>query len=847
MRVSNYIRQMLIDRLIDHRIVVWYDSEQAFGDFVANFTAPNCQVISAQESRLLARRQAETIYRQLNNTSVVPTKARANLLIYLPFARSEGEEARRDDPFEVFAVAGTTFGHQESEKLASLAHQALPSDLSDQIERLFREGKPALTMLDNLERGATYPLVKQILDSQSAVDVAMQLLSDPQCWPQVEQLPGCQPELLRLLATELGFNLPPDSQGAAEHRLHLARYILFSEFVFDLPVQLPPALSNLSQADIDYRNRIYAIAERWRDSLAHRDSYLDLAAQVEETLKLPSFFVGTTQLGRRDTFAFEEQQYLMALVQVLNNNQLETACQIIQERRHSVWRAQPERSQIWKVAERCVTFLEVAAQVESNWKTHTQSVATMVSAYTQAGGWSDLDRHQRLMEQSIAECTESETLETVIARCRTTYRQLITSFQKRFLVKIEADGWPPDSVLRQSQIFNRFVAPALANRERVAYFITDSLRFEMGRDLSQTLETLGEVQLQPAAAALPTITPVGMAALLPDADGTLSLRHLGQDLVPYLGQHPLKRLDDRERLLAEKFGDRVVVLEISQFLSLSSTAKREAALKEADLAVIRDSRIDNFGENITLREVRKYMTDLLGDIKAAAAQLVRLGYNYIVIATDHGHVLLPDIPAGDVIADSPPGEWLLTKRRSLLGQKVSERAGSQIFKATHVGIQGDATEFVVPQGFGVYSRGSGYFHGGLSLLEAVLPVITLRARSRPAEQGADDLEIRYRSDKFTSRVIGLKIWFNSLVTPEIRTKIEAFAGSAPNAPRVGEAAECDARDEITHEVTLVAGQETAVPVLLDPDFEEDEIEIRATDPETPVVWYRLTLKNDIMS
>jgi hypothetical protein len=47
-------------------------------------------------------------------------------------------------------------------------------------------------------------------------------------------------------------------------------------------------------------------------------------------------------------------------------------------------------------------------------------------------------------------------------------------------------------------------------------------------------------------------------------------------------------------------------------------------------------------------------------------------------------------------------------------------------------------------------------------------------------------------------------------------------------------------------VILVVGQETSVPVLLDPDFAGEEVEIRATDPETPVVWARLKLKNDIL-
>jgi hypothetical protein len=63
---------------------------------------------------------------------------------------------------------------------------------------------------------------------------------------------------------------------------------------------------------------------------------------------------------------------------------------------------------------------------------------------------------------------------------------------------------------------------------------------------------------------------------------------------------------------------------------------------------------------------------------------------------------------------------------------------------------------------------------------------------------------------------------------------------------VGEAADCEARDEKTREVTLPANKETPVPVLIDPDFEGTEIEIRVSDPQTRVVWAKRKLKNAML-
>ena len=48
-----------------------------------------------------------------------------------------------------------------------------------------------------------------------------------------------------------------------------------------------------------------------------------------------------------------------------------------------------------------------------------------------------------------------------------------------------------------------------------AYIFVDAMRYEMGAELAERLGRTNEVQLRPALAALPSITPIGMAALLP--------------------------------------------------------------------------------------------------------------------------------------------------------------------------------------------------------------------------------------------------------------------------------------------------------------------------------------------
>ena len=77
-------------------------------------------------------------------------------------------------------------------------------------------------------------------------------------------------------------------------------------------------------------------------------------------------------------------------------------------------------------------------------------------------------------------------------------------------------------------------------------------------------------------------------------------------------------------------------------------------------------------------------------------------------------------------------------------------------------------------------------------------------------------------------------------------RIEAYDGSSAKAKVVGEAADCEARDESTHEVILKPSMEAEIPILIEQDFSGPSIEIRVTDPRTNQIWVRHKLKNALL-
>jgi len=876
MSFTSFLHKKLVDLLNARRIVVWYDAEGDFADFIRSWQRaagggqpagdseqpaadsllpaascrlpatrvpgwPNTEIIDAGASVLQARRRADEVYRLLNE-SENPAERDRCLLIYLPRRRGGTEEEKMRDPFEVYAIAGAPFGDTEDQQIESLARQAMPQQ-ADEITRLFREGKPDLALLDGLEKAQRWPLLNEVFRTETPADVIALALGDTAKAAKLNDRSGGVQELLRLFEAAVGFKPASASRQWQSLRPKAAEYVLFSEFLFDLPAGAPEALSAVPRASGDAKAVVYAACDRMRTDSNLRETYLELAQKIESELRLPDLMPRDFDPGERDTFPFEERRLLALAVESMVAGNSAAAHTVIENRKRSIWRWDPPRSPAWTTLERATALLDASATI-SRGLNGRQDLTGLVKAYTE-GGWSGLDRSARLFETALTACADEETIAPVVECCRRRYREAAVNLQDAFLAAVQAEGWPPDGGPRQTRIFDEYVAPLLERRERTAFFMADSLRYEMGRDLGEALAGTGEVAIRYAAGVVPTATGCGMAALMPGADGMLRLVGKDGGLVPALGARLLKTSMDRMKLLAETYGDRFFETTLDELLGASK--KIASKLKHVELFVVRTQDPDTIGENLGGWRARRYLSEVVGDIAAAIRWVVAQGFQRVVVASDHGHIMLPEILAGDVV-QPPPGDWLERKRRCLLGSGLFGAAGTITLKAGHVGIQGDPQEVCLPIGFRVFTDGPSYFHSGLSLQEAVIPVISYRAgQETPASAGKPRIDIRYRADKFTSRVIGLNFHLQSdIFGAPARVRIEAFDGPGAKANVIGEAADCEARDEKTREVTLSANRETPVPVLIDPDFDGAEIEIRVSDPETRVVWARRKLKNAML-
>src|SRR6266542_6651994 len=152
-------------------------------------------------------------------------------------------------------------------------------------------------------------------------------------------------------------------------------------------------------------------------------------------------------------------------------------------------------------------------------------------------------------------------------------------------------------MLLQSQVHATIVAPYVAAGP-VGYFMVDALRYELAHDLLDVLRRQcdgGNIQLWPAVALVPSITPVGMANLCPRADDglTIDLKDGNRLVVNINGREVMTPADRVARLRAAD--GRVADLRLDDIVRLSERELTDQ-IEGANLVLVRSQEIDEQGE-----------------------------------------------------------------------------------------------------------------------------------------------------------------------------------------------------------------------------------------------------------
>jgi hypothetical protein len=298
---------------------------------------------------------------------------------------------------------------------------------------------------------------------------------------------------------------------------------------------------------------------------------------------------------------------------------------------------------------------------------------------------------------------------------------------QQFIGEFRKAKHPIKGLLRQRDVFETQVKPLL-NDGKVAYVWVDALRFEMARELCRLLKSDFKLAIEPAVAMIPTITEIGMAALLPKANASATVVGVGGGkLALEIEGKVIKDRKDRVTYLGEHAGVSVFDAKLDDLLPKPTKRVRDG-IQNAKLILITSQEIDELGEADNTAQARLQIDGVLSHLRRGVRILADHGVKSIVLVADHGHLFAEEM-GEDMKIDSPGGKVEDLHRRVWVGVGGSSEPS---YLRTSLASLGVASEFDIatPWTFAVFkSKGGGraYFHGGLSPQELIIPVVTLRS------------------------------------------------------------------------------------------------------------------------
>ena len=765
------------------------------------------------------------------------------LLVYVPTKPPLSDEARQTDPFAVYAACGAVFPNSDGDGYESICLKAKP-DYATELRRLFAENpSPPFALIDNVGAGQSWPTLKTCLQAESAREIILALLVPTQ--KQSEQLKandGWVTEAKSLLERSFGLKLMTKAKTLSPIADELWRFLLFSEFAFNVPAALPVALSNVPKASDAARPLVEDLCDLLRAGVATRGAYITRAETIEDDLRLHEHCAGLVEVGNRDTFPFEERTFLAAAVKALVAGDIDATREIVSKHGSSVWIGKGESQAQWGLVAAGLHLVEACDDADRQLADHRSSLDALIAHY--AASLRDTDRLQREFEQAVGDYIPMDTsLSDAIDHCRKRYAKLAEKVQLLFTKHLETTGWPPQGRLSNADVFDTVVAPILKeSRRKVAFIMVDALRYELGVTLHRQLAETEQAEIRAACAVLPTVTPVGMTSLLPGASAGLRIVKDGDGFGVTLDGTKIATVANRMQAIRARLGDRFAEAQLDTFIR-----SKDKLSDTVELLVLRTLDIDSHLENNPSETLStlNLIHQSLKAIRVAVHKLKQAGFADVVIATDHGFVLNAHAEAGDVCG-KPAGVWVVVHDRALLGEGASD-SNNFALQADKAGVRGDFAKLAGPRSMAPYRKGLLYFHGGASLQEAIVPVITVRLKQAKQPQlAAAKVALSYKNGakRVTTRlpVVDLAVegenMFSLGETFEILLEAQNKKGEI-----VGEAKRGGKVDVATGTVTLKPGGKVQVTVKMAMEF-EGKFTLRALNPVTLSQYASLDLETD---
>ncbi len=729
--VSRALEAELRAHVFRHGLVYWLDRDDHYSGFVRQLTELRgarelpYDVLSYQHSHLELMMALEG-----HVGAIDPPR----LVIHLP---AFNEERVSQSPLLELCAAGKRFRKKletlVTEAAAGQVRHEAAAEFSRKADLTLEEADAWLTAelqgdkgeLAGRLRSMSLPALMDALLASG--ELAQRLAWGPNqeaAWERVETAAG-MPQAWREAYVS------PGSTSALDIAEALAGWAMCVEYVHDL--LRPPVAQQLTPAKKLPRKTVEACLDlvvHLRS--AHKTFYANTATETQSLLAEEVEVARAEDLGRIDTFRFEDDRVLEAAMAALHDGNHEEALTWAELRIDggSFWLSHaPSRRSEWELvrdAARLDQALEAAGP-----ELKAGSLDQAVKRYLKVGAEVD-SRHRHLEQQRAAllysQLSEYEVLRPRLDESRQRWRTWADAWARGFSDLCKKEGFLPAVELQQRELFDQVVRPLASEPGTTAVLLVDALRYEMATELYEAMEgtPATSVHLDARLAELPTVTAMGMNALAPVSDGgALHLEMSDQGIKGIsTGEYRVFNAETRRRAMANRVGgDTCPLLSLDEVLDRDLTRLKQNVTRSR-LMVVHSTEIDDAGEK---GEGPAVFHKALQRIRAGLRRLREAGVRRFVVTADHGFLLLD----ASTERTQPRGRKIDPHRRHLFSPHATEQDNEVRVPLSDLRYEGADGHLIFPESTAVFDTGrrkKSFVHGGNSLQERVIPVLSVAHR-----------------------------------------------------------------------------------------------------------------------
>jgi len=679
-------------------IVVWYDQGGTLSSIVDEVVPEGVKLIKFEGSYLALRFELEKLSPNLCG----------KWLIYIP------EKPLDESWIRDYELLGERLELDFLALLQECCNLAVTSNLIDLL-RNRPENSKLLVQIGFLSKEIQSITENEIINHLLAIVFGLQYMDFKEMilkficeenWQEKLSSYGLWDFWVNKLQQYFNFGQTKASIEETELRKKLTATILLSELISYIP-----SLSDkftFIPSEPNKRRELCEIARTWRDRTKWINIYCKLAEEIEQLYNLPNIVNLERNLEDAETFKFIDNLLIQEIRQSIKDDgsnfyeKREILEKLAEKRKKLFWaKHDGNLKNFWGALELSAKILKKYDEVINTIK-RLSKVDDYIKAYTD--DWWKLDLWALQLANLQINLSNEDKLRFVIPAL-SIYQKYLDSVNRAFLKAVKNEKWIPTQ-----WIFWENIQQQIREKERVAIFFIDALRFDLAKELQEKLKDILSFEIQPLKTLLPSITEICITALLPEGKEII-IDCKDKEIIVTIHGELVNSRDKRKKWLEK------IVKKSSKVISLNEL--RSIDLTQVKILIIYSQELDEYGSFVSDFHP-KGLFEIVDRISQAVKFLIDIGFSKIFIVSDHGFIYVPE--GCNPWTIQAPSEAMLVKKRFAIG---AQSTGCWIVNAEEIGLKGRLL-FAFPEGFSVFSipgEIGTFLHGGLSLQECIIPFL----------------------------------------------------------------------------------------------------------------------------